>query len=120
MQPFRKLVVWQTAHELTIALYRETTHFPSDERFGLTSQIRRAAASICANLAEGCGRQSRRDFARFAYIAAGSASELEYHLLLAAELGLLSPDSYSPLARSVVDVKRMLAGLIRRLNTDDC
>ena len=119
MQPFRKLVVWQKAHELALLLYKVTRGFPTDERFGLTSQIRRSAASVCANLAEGCGRQTRRDFARFVYIALGSASELEYHLLMAADLGILGRDSYAPLERSVTDVKRMLAGLIRRLMTDN-
>jgi len=67
----------------------------------------------------GCGRQTRRDFARFASIAAGSASELEYHLLLAADLGMLDARRYSPVEKSVVDVKRMLVGLIRRLMTDN-
>jgi|SRR5882724_10626500 len=119
MQPFRKLVVWQKAHDLALKLYKVTRGFPTDERFGLTSQIRRSAASVCANLAEGCGRQTPRDFARFAYIALGSASELEYHLLMAADLGILDQDSYGPLERSVTDVKRMLAGLIRRLTTDN-
>ena len=119
MQPFRKLVVWQIAHELALTLYKVTNGFPTDERYGLTSQIRRSAASICANLAEGCGRGTRRDFARFAYIALGSASELEYHLLMAADLGFLKADSYLPLERSVTQVKRMLAGLIRKLMTDN-
>ncbi|PYP56347.1 MAG: diversity-generating retroelement protein bAvd family protein [Gemmatimonadetes bacterium] len=119
MQPFRKLLVWQKAHQVTLRLYKETADFPSDERYGLTSQIRRSAASICANLAEGCGRQTRRDFARFAYIAVGSASELEYHLLLATDLGIIERDRYSLLEKSVVEVKRMLAGLIRKLMTDD-
>jgi len=119
VQPFRKLLVWQNAHQLALGLYGITKSFPSDERYGLTSQIRRSAASICANLAEGCGRQTRRDFARFAYIALGSASELEYHLLMAADLGFLKPDSYLPLERSVTQVKRMLAGLIRKLMTDN-
>ena len=119
MQPFRKLVVWQKAHELTLHVYKLTKSFPPDERYGLTSQIRRPAASVCANLAEGCGRQTRREFARFAYISLGSASELEYHLLLAAELGLFTADRYSPVATSVVQVKRMLGGLIRKLMTDN-
>ncbi len=119
VQPFRKLNVWQKAHELALQLYKITRTFSTDERYGLTSQIRRSAASICANLAEGCGRQTRRDFARFAYIALGSASELEYHLLMAADLCILSQNSYRPLEQSVTDVKRMLAGLIRRLMTDN-
>lgn len=118
MQPFRKLVVWQKAHELALILYKITSSFPTDERYGLTAQIRRSAA-ICANLAEGCGRQTRREFARFAYIALGSASELEYHLLMAADLGILNSDNSQPLERSVTQVKRMLAGLIRRLMTDN-
>src|SRR6267378_7562468 len=115
MQPFRKLVVWQNAHRLALNLYRITKTFPTDERYGLTSQIRRSAASICANIAEGCGRQTRREFARFAYISLGSASELEYHLLLAADLGFLAADTYSHVAKSVIQVKRMLGGLIRKL-----
>src|SRR5688572_17224832 len=97
MQPFRKLLVWQTARQLALQLYKTTKTFPAEERYGLTSQIRRSAASVCANLAEGCGRQTRRDFARFAYIALGSASELEYHLLMAADLEILSRDMYHPL-----------------------
>lgn len=119
MQPFRKLLVWQTAHQLALQLYKTTRTFPADERYGLTSQIRRSAASVCANIAEGCGRQTRRDFARFAYIALGSASELEYHLLMAADLEILSRDMYRPLEESVTRVKRMLTGLIRKLMTDD-
>ncbi len=119
MQPFRKLFVWQKAHTLALSLYKTTRTFPRDERYGLTSQIRRSAASICANIAEGCGRQTRRDFARFAYIALGSASELEYHLLMAADLGILNKECYVPLDSSVTQVKRMLAGLIRRLMTDN-
>ncbi len=117
--PFRKLVVWQNAHGLALNLYKITKTFPTDERYGLTSQIRRSAVSICANIAEGCGRQTRRDFARFAYIALGSASELEYHLLMASDLGLLDKECYLPLERSVTQVKRMLTGLIRRLMTDN-
>jgi four helix bundle protein len=119
VQPFRKLVVWQNAHGLALNLYKITKTFPTDERYGLTSQIRRSAASTCANIAEGCGRQTRRDFARFAYIAFGSASELEYHLLMASDLGLLDKECYLPLEGSVTQVKRMLTGLIRRLMTDN-
>ena len=119
VQPFRKLVVWQKAHELALNFYKTTRTFPTDERYGLTSQIRRSAASICANIAEGCCRQTRRDFARFAYIALGSASELEYHLLMAADLGILNEECYLPFERSVTQVKRMLTGLIRRLMTDN-
>lgn len=78
MQNFRDLKVWGKAHAATLLIYRATDGFPSTERYGLTSQMRRAAASIPANIAEGCGRASDADFARFLQIAFGSASELEY------------------------------------------
>ena len=118
MRPFRKLHVWQKAHRLTVQLYRVTKAFPREEQYGLTSQIRRSAASICANIAEGCGRGTAREFARFIQIALGSASELEYHLVLALDLGLVSGDLHRQLETEVVDVKRMLSGLARRLVTD--
>jgi four helix bundle protein len=83
MQDFRKLVAWRKAHELTLRVYDVTASFPKDEVYGLTSQMRRASSSIPANIAEGCGRNGNAELARFVYIALGSASELEYHLLLA-------------------------------------
>ena len=110
--------MWQKAHELTLTLYKVTAAFPQDERYGLTSQVRRCAASVCANLAEGCGRRTARDFARFVQVALGSASELQYHILLAADLGLLPPDRHTHLDRSVTEVKRMLSGLGRKLMAD--
>jgi four helix bundle protein len=94
MKNFRELKVWQKAHELTLAVYRSTRDFPREEFYGLTSQIRRATASIGANLAEGCGRNGDAEFARYCSIAMGSASELEYHLLLAQDLKLLKPGEY--------------------------
>ena len=118
MRPFLELVVWQKAHWLTLELYKITRTFPREEQYGLTSQMRRAAASICANIAEGCGRGTARDFARFIQMALGSASELEYHLVLAADLGFISADVHSQLQASLVAVKRMLSGLVRRLVVD--
>jgi four helix bundle protein len=115
VQDFRELKVWEKAHILTLEIYRATRSFPSDESYGLTSQMRRAAASIGANIAEGCGRESRPDFARFLQNAAGSASEVEYHLLLAGDLGYLSLEICGRLKESVSEVKRMLTGLIQRL-----
>lgn len=112
------MIVWQKAHQLTVELYRLTKDFPRDEQYGLTSQIRRSAASMGANIAEGCGRGTARDFARFVQIALGSASELEYELLLASDLGLLSGTTYAALESSLVSVKRMLTGLVRRLMAD--
>ena len=118
MQDFRNLEVWQLSHELTLAIYRLTGTFPNDERFGLTSQIRRCAASIGANLAEGCGRGSDTDFARFAQISMGSASELEYHLLLCRDLGFLENETHSDLESRTQRIKRMLAALLRTLRKD--
>jgi four helix bundle protein len=118
MQPFRRLVVWQKAHALTLTVYETTAAFPQGERYGLTSQVRRSAASVCANLAEGCGRRGGRDFARFVQIALGSASELEYHLLLAADLGFIPADGYAQLDGAVTEVKRMLTGLAKKLTAD--
>lgn len=92
--------------------------FPKEELYGLTSQIRRACASIPANVAEGCGRGSDAEFARFLQIAMGSASELEYHLLLARDLNLLNSSDYNQLAREVTEVKRMLTSLIQKLTAD--
>ncbi|MED5370836.1 MAG: four helix bundle protein [Myxococcota bacterium] len=90
MQDFRRLEVWRKAHALTLQVYGETVSFPVDERYGLTRQMRRSAASIGTNLAEGCGRRTRREYAHFVSIARGSSSELEYQILLAADLGYLS------------------------------
>jgi four helix bundle protein len=118
MQDFRKLEVWQIAHLLTLDVYTATKTFPSDERFGLTSQIRRACSSIGANLAEGCGRGSDTDFARFVQIAMGSASELEYHLILAKDLNYLDVKHHERLETETQRVKKMLASLLRTLRTN--
>ena len=90
MQDFRNLKVWEKAHTLTLNVYRATRNFPADERFGITSQLRRSCSSVSANVAEGCARSSDLDFARFVNLAAGSASETDYHLLLSRDLGYLS------------------------------
>ncbi len=118
MQDFRQLLVWQKAHDLTLAVYRSTQSFPREELYVLTSQMRRAALSIPANVAEGCCRSGDIEFARFLQIAMGSASELEYHSLLAHDLELLSAADYERLVGAVTEVKRMLASLIRKLRAD--
>ena len=115
MRDYRRLVVWSKAHALTLRMYGETSGFPRDEVYGLTSQIRRAVASIPANIAEGCGRDSDRELARFLLISMGSANETEYHLLLAKDLGYLSSDAYASLAADGAEVKRMMGGLLSRL-----
>jgi four helix bundle protein len=108
MQDFRNLRVWEKAHSLTLEVYRHTRRFPDEERFGLTSQLRRSCASVPANLAEGCARGGDIDFARFVNVAASSASETDYHLLLARDLGYLEEPLYQALYRQVSEVKRML------------
>jgi four helix bundle protein len=117
MQSFRELVVWQKSHKLVLALYKMTMDFPSEERFGLSIQIRRAAASIPANIAEGCGRSGNGDLSRFLYIALGSASELDYHLELAFALHFLSSADYRTCGESVIEIKRMLSSLIERVES---
>ena len=88
MKSFKELQVWRKGHEMTVAVYAVTKGFPSDERFGLTSQLRRSASSISSNIAEGCVRRSDREMARFLQIARGSASEVEYQVFLAARFAL--------------------------------
>jgi four helix bundle protein len=113
MRDFHGLIVWQKSHALTLAVYRLTKQFPDDERYGLISQLRRSVASIPANLAEGCGRGGELEFARFVQIAMGSATEVEYHVLLAKDLGYLSADDFAALTNSVQEIKRMLASLLK-------
>jgi four helix bundle protein len=115
MGDFRKLQVWQRAHRLTLDVYRATRAFPKDEQFGLTGQLRRASASIGANIAEGCGRNSDAELARFLGIAVGSSSELEYHLLLARDLGYLQVEAYDYLSAEAEGVSKMLATFVDRL-----
>ena len=118
MKDFRELKVWHKAHQLTLAVYEASGGFRREELYGLTSQVRRASASIPTNLAEGCGRSSDAEFARFCSMAMGSASELEYLLLLARDLRLLEPKPYAELAEATTEVKRMLAALLQKLSAD--
>ena len=111
MRNYKDLRVWEEAHRLTLAIYTVTQAFPKDERFGLTSQVRRASASIAANLAEGCGRRSDGEMARFVQIAMGSGAELSYHLLLARDLGFLKNEEYADLSSAIDRVMRMLSAL---------
>ena len=116
MQNFKELMVWKKAHQLTLDVYRATKDFPVDERFGLTSQLRRSAASVPANIAEGTGRGSNRDFARFLVIANGSAVETEYHLILARDLDYLTKEQHAPMQALVDEVQKMLGSLIRKVD----
>jgi four helix bundle protein len=115
---FRRYHVWQSAHQLTLAVYEATVTFPDTERYGLSSQLRRSAASSPANLAEGLGRNTDGDRSRFASIAIGSACEVEYHLLLSRDLGYIDTDTHGRLLAELISVRKMLSGLLRRLNSN--
>ncbi|MGZ3689771.1 MAG: four helix bundle protein [Bdellovibrionota bacterium] len=115
MKDFKDLRVWEKAHSLTIGVYRATREFPKEELFGITSQMRRAASSIGANIAEGSGRRSDGDLTRFLHIARGSAAELEYHLLLARDLDLMSRATSELLGKQVDEVQRMRTSLIQQV-----
>jgi len=101
-----------------LALYKATSGFPKEELYGLTSQIRRAGYSIPANIAEGCGRDGEAELAGFLQIAKGSASELEYHLLLGHDLGFLSDTDYDQLNQETIELKQMLTSFIKKLKAD--
>ena len=115
MRNYEDLQVWQKAHKLTLAIYKDTQCFPSEERFGLTSQIRRSCSSIGANIAEGCGRRSDPEMARSIQIAMGSGAELSYHLRLARDLGFLSHESFDSLRSSLNEIMRMLSSFSLRV-----
>ena len=119
MQDFKKLQVWQKSHDLTLRIYGLTSRFPREEMFGLTNQIRRACASIPTNIAEGCGRGSSADFARFLHIAMGSTNETEYLILLARDLKYLDMDLFTGLMDTIIEVRKMLTSLLRRLKADN-
>ena len=114
MRDFKELNVWHKAHQLTLAVYKVSAGFPREEMYGLTSQMRRSASSVPTNIAEGCGRGTNPDFVRFLHIALGSASELEYQLILTHDLTWLPNDSYQQLTDETIQVKKMLAALIQK------
>jgi four helix bundle protein len=119
LRNYKDLRVWEEAHRLTLLVYKVTQAFPKEERFGLTSQIRRAAASPAANLAEGCGRRSDGEMARFVQIAMGSGAEVSYHLLLARDLGFIKAGEYSELNAHLESVMRMLSALSAKVRNVD-
>jgi four helix bundle protein len=118
MKDFRQLKVWEKSHQLALAVYKVTSKFPKEELYGLTSQIRRSSMSIPTNIAEGCGKFTDADFARFLQIAMGSASETEYQLLLSHDLGFLTKTQYDQLNTDVTEIKRMLASLLKTIRAD--
>jgi four helix bundle protein len=113
---WRDLQVWQKAHTACLSVYRLTTAFPAEERYGLGSQLRRASSSVPANIAEGKGRATNADFRHFLIIARGSLEETRYHLLLAGDLGYLTPAAYESAEAAYTEVSRMLNALIRSLS----
>jgi four helix bundle protein len=117
MQDFRKLEVWRRSHRLALPAYKISCDLPPDGRFGLCSQIRRAAASIPANIAEGCGRKGCSELKQFLYVSLGSASELEYFLLLARDLRMLNINRHKETELELLEIKKMLAGLLQRLDS---
>jgi len=119
MRPHESLEVWQKAVEFVVQIYEQTKSFPSDERFGLTSQLRRAAVSIPANVAEGAARTTPKEFHHFVAMAQGSCSELETELLIAEKLGYLSTDNYMELKSTADSIGRMLVGLSKHLKSKE-
>ena len=116
MGSFRKLTVWREASTLAVLTYRLTADFPKSELYGLTSQMRRAAISVTSNIAEGCGRNSDRELARFIRIALGSLNELDSQLLVAKRLGMCGGDSRTDLAKAIRRIRRRLSRLLHYLN----
>ena len=119
MQDFRDLKVWQKSHQLTLQIYQHSHNFTKEGLYGITSQIRRASSSIPTNIAEGCGREGGRDFARFLLIAMGSATEVVFLILLCKDIQLLSPQIYEDLQIETTQIKKMLASFIKKLRSEN-
>lgn len=115
MQDFKQLMVWEKAHQLTLNIYKVTALFPKEEIYGLTSQIKRASASIALNIAEGCGRGSDVDFKRFLIMSMGSANEVEYCLILARDINYICSETFEELQTQIEEIKKMLSTFIRKL-----
>jgi four helix bundle protein len=116
MQDFHRLKVWEKAHTVAVDIFRETERFHRQAGVALSAQLRRAALSIAANIAEGAGKSSDAEFQRFLQVALGSASETLYHLLLARDTGVLAPERHDDLSSRVIEVRRMLTGLAKRID----
>lgn len=119
MLNFKDLAIWQRSHKLAIDIYRATLKFPKEEIYGLTSQIRRAVASIPTNIAEGCGRRTNAELANFLNIASGSASEVEYEILLAKEVGYITAEQCELWTKEIGEIRSMLAAYMKRLKTEN-
>lgn len=117
MQDFKNLEAWKIAHQLRVKVYDLVTTFPREELYGLRSQVTRAAGSVAANIAEGCGRNGDKEFARFLDIAMGSATELECHLLCAKDRGFVDPTAVELFMAELDRVQRMIASLTRTVRS---
>ena len=116
MRDYKKYLVWQKSHELVLEISKASSKFPKEEVYGLVSQIRRSSSSIPTNIAEGCGRNSDKDFCRFLYFAFGSANELEYQIILSIDLKYFEVELGQKLLSQIEEIKKMLTGLISKLN----
>jgi four helix bundle protein len=118
MTDYKKLLVWKKAHELVLLIYKETNHFPSEEKYGITSQFRRAAVSIPTNIAEGAGKFIQKEFAQFLQVAFGSIHEIEYLNLLSSDLSYLKTDRSKQINSKISEVKAMLISLIKKVRAN--
>ena len=116
MRDYKKYDVWKRSHELTLLVYELTQTFPNSELYGLTSQLRRASSSVPTNIAEGSGRDSDKDFRRFLIIAHGSATEVEYLLLLCKDLLYIEDDVFDEFTNLITPLRKMLNSLIKKLS----
>ena len=119
MLNFKDLEIWRRSHKLTLEIYKATQSFPKEELFGLTSQTRRAVSSIPTNIAEGCGRRTNAELANFLNIASGSASEVEYEILLAKDVGYITAEQCDMWTREIGEIRSMLAAYMKRLKADE-
>ncbi|MDI9859810.1 four helix bundle protein [Flectobacillus roseus] len=118
MRDFRKLHIWRQAHEICLLIYKETQLFPIEEKYGITSQLRRAAVSVPNNIAEGCGTIGEKEFARYLKIAYSSASEVDYLLLLCSDLGFLPKEKHELLFSNLTSLKKQIFSFITKLNAE--
>ena len=117
MVDYRNYKVWQRSHKLVLEIYKVTRSYPSSEQFNLVSQTNRAALSIPTNIAEGCGRQTQKEFVRFLYISSGSAHELEYLLMVSGDLNFIDEKSRTFLLKEIDEIKKILYSLIQTIET---
>ncbi|POS03036.1 four helix bundle protein [Flavobacterium croceum] len=119
MRDYKKLQVWEKSHHLTLELYKELKNYPKEEIFGLTSQMKRSSSSIATNIAEGVGRNTNKDFARFLSIAYGSTNELEYQIILSIDLLFLEKSKGEDFLEKIQEIRKMLHGLILKINNPE-